>query len=313
MAKSDVKAAFARHADGLIVHVDDVRRGLKCECTCLHCKGLMIARQGRVQAHHFAHHGPYCGGGMTWLHRTAQEILTRERTIILPTRRYGLASGMVTFVDVIKEANIGSRRVDCLGLTDTGARIAIEIRVTHEVDDEKLRDFRSQNIAAVEVDLRHLSKALPDWDMLREAICDSNEHIQWLHDPDASEKELAAMRAFEAHTRDLAQQLDVGPFSDEYDLSAVYCWKCDAATPVFEWTKERTVPALPADEDTEPPEPIPRTLSIGYSYMAGVSYWGNRCVECNMLQGDFYLFQNKMEYADDWFDRNGNGVSCWDV
>ncbi len=68
-----IKAPFAKRADGRIAHVSDVARGLACGCYCLHCDGHMIARQGQVMAHHFAHHGPDCGGGMTWLHRAGQE------------------------------------------------------------------------------------------------------------------------------------------------------------------------------------------------------------------------------------------------
>lgn len=250
---------------------------------------------------------------MTWLHRTAQEILARERTMILPTHIYGSIGGKVNFTEIHNEAQVGSRRVDCLGVAESGERIAIEIRVTHEVDEEKLRDFQEQDMSAVEVDLRELADALPDWDMLREAVCESVQYIEWLHDPIAYAKELAATSAFEEHLRNLVRQHDVGPYSDQYRVSAVFCWECDEATPIFQWDKIDSVPAMPAAENTPPPEPRPRTLVLGYSNMAGTTYWGNRCAECNALQGDFFLFTNKLDYAEDWFEQNGNGVGYWDA
>ncbi len=108
---------------------------------------------------------------MTWLHRTAQEILAQERTIVLPSNRYGSQGGQHNFSEVRNEAPFGTRRVDSLGVADDGWELAIEIRVTHEVDEEKRQEFQNANIAAVEVDLRELSSMLPDWNNLRSALC----------------------------------------------------------------------------------------------------------------------------------------------
>lgn len=169
---SNIKAPFAKRADGRIAHVSEVPRGLGCRCYCLHCDGRMIARQGQIMAHHFAHHGPDCGSGMTWLHRTAQEILAQDRRITLPGHRYGSEGGLKVLSDVRKEVSVGTRRIDCLATTDEGDDLAVEMRVKHEVDESKARDFRDQNVAAVEVDLRSLLGTLPDWDALRHVVCE---------------------------------------------------------------------------------------------------------------------------------------------
>ena len=48
--------SWAENAEGKMVHVDDVPRGLECNCTCPHCHEQLLARHGRVNAHGFAHH-----------------------------------------------------------------------------------------------------------------------------------------------------------------------------------------------------------------------------------------------------------------
>ena len=40
---------------GSIVHIDDVRRGKSCDCTCLGCDEPLIANQGEKKIHYFSH------------------------------------------------------------------------------------------------------------------------------------------------------------------------------------------------------------------------------------------------------------------
>ena len=311
-----IKAPFAKRADGRIVHVSDVARGLACRCYCLHCDLRMIARQGQVMSHHFAHHGPDCGGGMTWLHRAAQEILAQDRRITLPSHRYGSEGGLTVLSDVRKEASIGKRRIDCLATTHQGVPLAVEMRVTHEVDDSKARDFRDQNVAAVEVDLRSLLGTLPDWDALRRAVCESPENIKWLHDPVAREKELKVIEEYRTHLRTLASHDQVGTYSSDYSVAAVECWKCGKDTPVFGWGEDEVQPDgdhESPNENRPPPEPRPRTISWTRSKTARTAYWGNHCLNCSSLQGGFFLFENTLEYVEGWFDEHGHGVGSWDV
>lgn len=46
---------FALDEDGKSRDVDEVKRGLACACACPACRGRVIARQGDVRVHHFAH------------------------------------------------------------------------------------------------------------------------------------------------------------------------------------------------------------------------------------------------------------------
>lgn len=47
---------FARDANGHWRSVAEVERGLQCGCRCPACDGPVVAKQGEVRVHHFAHH-----------------------------------------------------------------------------------------------------------------------------------------------------------------------------------------------------------------------------------------------------------------
>lgn len=54
-AVHDRMVVFARDTAGRLAHVDNVSRGKACQCRCLACDEPMIARQGEIKAHSFAH------------------------------------------------------------------------------------------------------------------------------------------------------------------------------------------------------------------------------------------------------------------
>ena len=171
---------FAVQDDGRIAHIDEVSNGKKCGCVCASCGGPLIARQGKIMAHHFAHVGNRTCGGMTWLHQAAQEIIKREHRITLPDGSYGSVGGSKTFTKVQLEVGLQGMVIDCL--CSLGDRdLAIEIRVTHEVGDDKQQKLRDSKIDSVEIDLRHLEKMDPDWGVLTREVCDTPENVKWIY------------------------------------------------------------------------------------------------------------------------------------
>lgn len=53
----DTRIPFAIKTDsGQVVAIDDVERGLRCECHCPSCHGRLVAKKGQIKEHHFAHH-----------------------------------------------------------------------------------------------------------------------------------------------------------------------------------------------------------------------------------------------------------------
>ena len=73
---------YATNSDDRIVHVDDVPRGLACECRCIECGELLISRKDTVMAWHFAHQSDsLCSGGApeTILHLRGKQLLLERK------------------------------------------------------------------------------------------------------------------------------------------------------------------------------------------------------------------------------------------
>lgn len=60
--------SWAEDAQGKMVHVDDVPRGLACGCVCPYCREKLLARHGDIKEHGFAHHSD--NRGLIWIFAT---------------------------------------------------------------------------------------------------------------------------------------------------------------------------------------------------------------------------------------------------
>lgn len=157
--------------DGYLMFIGDVDRGLECECYCPHCGGKLIARKGDVNQHHFAHYQvENCGKGVeTALHLLGKQVLQEEQCIRLPDAE---EISLITAVEVERRrlgyvADVGAV------LVDIGEDIDIEIKVTHAVDEAKLKKVISNNAKLVEIDLSGLltSESLSK-EKVRQAVLD---------------------------------------------------------------------------------------------------------------------------------------------
>ncbi len=140
--------------DGALVFIDEVEKGLNCQCVCPHCKGLLVAKKGEINSHHFAHHGiDNCGQGTeTALHLLAKKIIKQQSCVTLPA---GEKLTQLANVELEKSrpgyvADIGAI------IVDTGEEIDIEIKVTHGIDQNKQHKIERNGAQVFEIDLSHL-------------------------------------------------------------------------------------------------------------------------------------------------------------
>ncbi len=145
---NELRLPYALDAAGHVVHVDHVPRGKDCACSCPSCEQPVLARQGEIRQHHFAHIGLRCDPDGQ-LHETAK-LLLYERIaasiaqaeavpvrwdcpICLLKHERNLLDG--TKADQVRceyrwaEANI---RADIALLSRSEAVLLIEVVVTHE-------------------------------------------------------------------------------------------------------------------------------------------------------------------------------------
>lgn len=213
MNNSILLQSFAVDKEGRIRSVDDVSRGLACDCLCPSCGEKVIARQGEIREWHFAHSsGVECDGAAeSALHLAAKQILVDKRgmnlpeitevaTVNLPDGRTGTAqavrqSAWLDFQSVELEMTYGEIIPDVV-VRNGDELLFIEIAVTHFVDQDKTLIIESMNIPTIEIDLSVLERDKWDWELLEEVVIDSVIFKHWLHYADSHElkskaKELA--------------------------------------------------------------------------------------------------------------------------
>jgi len=175
--------------DGVLTHVSEVERGLKCSCVCPSCGANMIARKGNKMAHHFAHQNAECSHGLeTTLHLMAKEILEQEKRILLPLVFLPLEytnklltpeCTMLEIDDVTIEKRLGDIIPDII-IKSGGKQLMVEIWVTHKIDDNKLRKIKELDISTIEINLSKLDRMI-SMNELREFLLKDEEHKFWVY------------------------------------------------------------------------------------------------------------------------------------
>ena len=157
-----LRYAIQKGTENHLRFVDDVPRGLECNCVCPYCKVDLMAKQGQKKEHHFAHkNNKNCTGArMTALHMLAQNVLAETKQVMLPEYNgnyYKHCAELKTFERVEKEQvcrnEDSMRRPDCIGYNDTkGGNIWIEIYCRHKIDETKKAEIRAQQQYCIEID-----------------------------------------------------------------------------------------------------------------------------------------------------------------
>lgn len=140
--------------NGEIIHISEVNSGILQNCLCPKCGSILIAKKGDIRKHHFAHYNyENCQGAQeTALHLLAKEILYQEKCVYLPYSCDNQDTEIKTFDDVSLEVRELGLIFDALGCIEND-KLAIEIKVTHEIDDRKRQIVVNHGIQMIEIDL----------------------------------------------------------------------------------------------------------------------------------------------------------------
>ncbi len=200
---------FGWHAPSKrMVRPDQVARGQACECTCVACEARLIARQGAIREWHFAHGSDTNCERATEaaIHRMAKQLIVDRGEIFLPAREMARAiygkkrvweetlsisiqsTGLHRVAGAVAEKSIGLPgvegefyRPDVLGNLH-GFPIAIEVRNTHAVDDDKLRWLQEHRYSLLEIDVADIADLPPEelLSALEARLFGNAEHSSWL-------------------------------------------------------------------------------------------------------------------------------------
>lgn len=181
----------AKNEAGKTVTIDEVPNGKKCGCVCIECGSKLVAKQGSVRAHHFAHANgnDSIKCSQTALHLLAKEIIAEEKRIP------AFVDGGIKFVEadfVEQEKNLGDIIPD-LYAEHNGKPVAVEIFVSHAVDDEKLAKIQNHRLTTFEINLSEL--VFETKEDVRQALYDI-KNIRPVYDEQFTEKALADKKQF---------------------------------------------------------------------------------------------------------------------
>lgn len=195
--------------NGVLVHVDDVPRGLACDCVCPECSRPLMAKQGAVLAHHFQHvaEDVQCSPTVESLvHRYAKEQVARLAVILLPGfeveasfrandrtvhtayQRFRQYRRTVLRAQLEEEYtsphhNFVVRPDVMIKSSESHFLLAVEVYFRHAVDEEKRVRLALCPLASVELDLSDLAPTAPAH-VIRTAVADPRRW-RWIHNQDS--------------------------------------------------------------------------------------------------------------------------------
>ncbi len=175
---------------GKFVHVDSVPNGKKCGCICPECKDDLIAKNNcKDKSNHFAHLNLVEGRAclMTQLHLAAQNYFLSISEFSLPKvslhydgKTLTAPCKTINITSSTLEAPFGKYWADVLLETDVG-QIVIEISVTHESEEPKIKYYKESTIPSLEYDLASLKsfEVEPSIDLLSKNQVPFKWHYAW--------------------------------------------------------------------------------------------------------------------------------------
>lgn len=161
-------------AEGQLVHVSGVERGLLCECLCPLCREPLVAKKGEELSHHFSHTSvTSCSPNPESLtHRFAKELIARQLRAVLPAlearAQYENHAGHVAEAwgrEPLSMFEADSAEVESQEFSDVAPdvllrkghqRLLFEVHFRHPVPEEKVERIELHHWPAVEVSLSDL-------------------------------------------------------------------------------------------------------------------------------------------------------------
>lgn len=188
-----MSSLFGLDQSSRLVFVSEVARGLACGCRCVVCDEPLIARQGEVRGHHFAHASgaePCEVSHESLLHRYAKQVIQEAGGLTVPVddevaNALGLPSSAapsarLSLPHIEVEKSIDDRRPDLLAHTGDGVCLAIEVAYSSFCDLFKVAEFARRRLPAIEIDLRAFTPDGFDPEAVKAAVIEQTDTKAWL-------------------------------------------------------------------------------------------------------------------------------------
>lgn len=188
-----MSSVFGLNECNQLVHVSEVERGLACRCHCVQCQEPLVARQGQVRGHHFAHasNREACESNHeTLLHWYAKRLIVEACGLVVPMTPAAAAALGVSDRNTVEilhaqgevkeEVYLGDIRPDVLVVADSGVVVAIEVAYSSFCDVVKAAAFAARDMPALEIDLSSFPPDTFDPILVKEAVIRSVNGKRWV-------------------------------------------------------------------------------------------------------------------------------------
>lgn len=281
---SNIKIPYAFDESHQLVKIDDADKSKKYFCPA--CCAPVIVRKGEIKVHHYSHKANQVCNQETATHKLAKLLLQQHITDWKEGRRSAPSIRRSCHVcrtemirplpDKVERAELEVRLSDGsivdVALIALGIPVAaIEVRVTHAVDEEK---EASLPVPFIEVDGDEIIAGETPINLLvdkfKPLICSTCK---------------ARYPMYVERAKVIAHETGQPLPGSYYRYGIHTCWKCNKKMLVYAWPNSSEL------ENNEPGgQPRPSTVKYRYSNTQGESYWANCCPYCDAIQGDFYLY-----------------------
>lgn len=189
---AELKLTYGRNRDGHLVHIEDVPRGLACDCVCPSCGEKLEACKGNVRVYYFRHYSAKeCEGAFeSQLHLLSKYIIEQNKAVMLPSYegKYDTHDAyQIQFTEVLLECAQDDLQPDCLckyvDKNNHEHTLWIEILYTHEVDEIKTKKIKEREIECIEIDVSHLfaDSNVIDEDILKDFLLNQTDNRRWIN------------------------------------------------------------------------------------------------------------------------------------
>jgi ssDNA-binding Zn-finger/Zn-ribbon topoisomerase 1 len=286
----EFRVPLGRSVTGALVAPADLVAGEHYLCPA--CGDPLVVRTGSKVRTHFAHKASSTCSGESVLHHTAKLLIQeaveqacagrRQIVLVMRCEDCGATSETNFPGHTVDRARLeqrlpSGRIVDVLLTRGEVLRLAVEIHVTHAVDDAKAADL---GIAWVELSGKDVLKDPFRWIIQASSMLSSK-----------CRRCRKIKVVYEEHVSLALQNAGMSMCPPGYTVKPVDCYRCGAVMPVFRWGDDRFSP-------TRPPDPVPPILRLATTRLGG-AYWAHHCPKCNTLQGDHHLRTSVLYYAQD--------------
>ena len=178
---NDLVFSWAENAEGQMVHVDSVPRGLLCGCFCPYCHEPLLARKGSVKAHGFAHHSEKRAANlkicyMVIRYKLAEQIVQQRKRIHVPSYYDIFPEQDIAFETVVIDSRYDrmDKQPDVVGTTKDGKQYLIEFTFHLKVQHKRSIDYNHLNCLEIDLAEQELEK-------LESFLLTSNKDRRWLN------------------------------------------------------------------------------------------------------------------------------------